>query len=152
MASASSVYIYFHSEYGVLKHSVLEVGMGVLSEDQLTPPSCDDLTFLGWYSSPNFEENTKVEPGYFVGDGEPAMNLYAKWDMVPPVPLEYIIANKEDFVSVANAIREKADTTEGLTFPDGFVEAIVGIQTESPYNEIENSSNGLTIIIGGGER
>lgn len=152
MASASSTYIYFHSEYGVLKHSVLEVGMGALSEDQLTPPSCDDLTFLGWYSSPNFEENTKVEPGYFIGDGETVMNLYAKWDVVSPAPLEYIIANKEDFISVANVIREKTGTTEGLTFPGGFIDAIVGIQTESPYNEIENSSNGLTIIIGGGER
>lgn len=124
MASASSTYIYFHSEYGVLKHSVLEVGMGALSEDQLTPPSGDDLTFLGWYSSPNFEENTKVEPGYFIGDGETVMNLYAKWDVVSPAPLEYIIANKEDFISVANVIREKTGTTEGLTFPGGFIDAI----------------------------
>ena len=41
---------------------------------------------------------------------------------------EYVV-NGEDLVSVADAIREKSGTTEGLTFPDGFVETVGAIDT-----------------------
>lgn len=33
---------------------------------------------------------------------------------------EYVITNKSDLVSVAEAIREKSGTTDTLTFPTGF--------------------------------
>lgn len=39
---------------------------------------------------------------------------------------EYSV-NSADLLAVANAIREKAESTDGLVFPAGFVEAISGI-------------------------
>lgn len=41
---------------------------------------------------------------------------------------DLVIANKDDLVSIANAIREKAESTDGLVFPAGFVEAISAIE------------------------
>lgn len=48
---------------------------------------------------------------------------------------EYVIANKSDLVSVAEAIREKSGTTDTLTFPTGFVSAIGEIQSNSGDDE-----------------
>lgn len=61
-----------------------------------------------------------------------------------------IIASKQDLIDIANAIREKTNTTNGMSLND-MADMIISIKTESPYNEIENNSNGLTIIIGGEE-
>ena len=41
---------------------------------------------------------------------------------------EYL-ANQADFETVANAIRAKGGTTGGLSFPDGFAEAVEAIKT-----------------------
>lgn len=41
---------------------------------------------------------------------------------------EYVIAAKNEFVSVADAIRAKTGSTKPLVFPAGFVEAVEGIQ------------------------
>lgn len=43
---------------------------------------------------------------------------------------EYTV-NAEDLTAVADAIRAKAGTSEGLSFPDGFAAAIAGISTGS---------------------
>lgn len=48
---------------------------------------------------------------------------------------EYVIANKSDLVSVAEAIREKSGITDTLTFPTGFVSAIGEIQSNSGDDE-----------------
>lgn len=40
---------------------------------------------------------------------------------------DLIIANKTDFIEVANAIREKAGTSDPLAFPGGFVNAVESI-------------------------
>lgn len=49
---------------------------------------------------------------------------------------EYVIANKSDLVSVAEAIREKSGTTDTLTFPTGFMSAIGEIQSNSGDDEV----------------
>lgn len=41
---------------------------------------------------------------------------------------EYVIANKSDMTSVANAIRTKGNTTSALSFPDGMIGAIQAIE------------------------
>lgn len=46
---------------------------------------------------------------------------------------EYMV-NASDILSIANAIREKGGTTEGLAFPDGFVSSIQAIQSGSSLN------------------
>lgn len=48
---------------------------------------------------------------------------------------EYVITNKSDLVSVAEAIREKSGITDTLTFPTGFVSAIGEIQSNSGDDE-----------------
>lgn len=45
---------------------------------------------------------------------------------------EYLV-NNADLLAVANAIREKAESTDGLVFPSGFVEAISGIESGGGY-------------------
>jgi hypothetical protein len=45
-----------------------------------------------------------------------------------PVSKDYIVS-QSDLTSIADAIREKAETTDKLVFPNGFVEAISGIET-----------------------
>jgi hypothetical protein len=40
---------------------------------------------------------------------------------------EYVIAYKSDLVAIADAIRAKTGSTEGLELPAGFVEAVEGI-------------------------
>ena len=45
-------------------------------------------------------------------------------------------------VSVANAIRTKGGTTEALTFPDGFVSAIEGIQSGGGENYVVGYAEG----------
>ena len=42
-----------------------------------------------------------------------------------------IIANKKDFVSVADLLRSKINSSKTLSFPDGFKEAINEINIES---------------------
>lgn len=42
---------------------------------------------------------------------------------------ELIIANKEDLVNIADAIREKAGVEDTFAFPDAFAEAISAIET-----------------------
>lgn len=42
---------------------------------------------------------------------------------------EYVLAYKSDFVAVADSIRAKTGASESMAFPDGFVEAVEGIQT-----------------------
>lgn len=49
---------------------------------------------------------------------------------------EYVIANKSDLVSVAEAIREKSGTTDTLTFPTGFVSAIGEIHSNSGDDDV----------------
>ena len=39
------------------------------------------------------------------------------------------ISTGADMVSVANKIREKAGVSDGLVFPDGWIETIEGIKT-----------------------
>ena len=46
---------------------------------------------------------------------------------------EYMV-NASDILSIANAIREKGGTTEGLAFPDDFVSSIQAIQSGSGLN------------------
>lgn len=41
---------------------------------------------------------------------------------------EFIITNRDDFVAVADAIREKSGTSEPLVFPEGFTSAVEGLQ------------------------
>ena len=50
---------------------------------------------------------------------------------------DLVIANKDDLVSIANAIREKAESTDGLVFPAGFVETIANISANSGLFVIE---------------
>ena len=44
---------------------------------------------------------------------------------------DLVIANKSDLVSIADAIREKARISDGLVFPDGFMEAISELEVGS---------------------
>jgi hypothetical protein len=44
---------------------------------------------------------------------------------------EYVIAYKSDLVAIADAIRARTGSTEGLKLPAGFVEAVDGITGES---------------------
>lgn len=42
---------------------------------------------------------------------------------------DLIIANKSDLVSIADAIREKAGLTDGMSFPDEFLDVVNGIES-----------------------
>lgn len=44
---------------------------------------------------------------------------------------QYIIANKDEFTGVAEAIRTKGNTTNTLNWPNGFIDAISAIETGS---------------------
>ena len=57
---------------------------------------------------------------------------------------EYL-TNTTDLTSVANAIREKGDTTELLTYPDEFVTAIQAIQTGTKLQIIVTVKSGATV-------
>lgn len=48
---------------------------------------------------------------------------------------DLVIANKSDLVAVADAIREKAGSTDELSFPGGFVDAVGGISTGGGSDE-----------------
>ena len=66
---------------------------------------------------------------------------------------DLVIANKDDLVSIANAIREKAESTDGLVFPAGFVEAISGIEAggffaEGEFTPANNISTDFILDIG----
>lgn len=42
---------------------------------------------------------------------------------------DLVITQKENLVSIADAIREKAGIEDSMSFPDGFLEAIAGIES-----------------------
>ena len=41
---------------------------------------------------------------------------------------EYVIAEKQDLINIADAIREKAGISGGLALPEGIIEAVAGIE------------------------
>jgi hypothetical protein len=49
-----------------------------------------------------------------------------------------LVVNSDSLVSVADAIREKGNTTEELEFPNGFVDAVNAIESGGGTEEIEN--------------
>lgn len=59
---------------------------------------------------------------------------------------ELLIAEKRDLVAVANAIREKTGLQDKLTFPDGFVEAVGGIEVGGSGASPSASWNDVTFI------
>ena len=63
---------------------------------------------------------------------------------------EYAV-NTADLTAVADAIRAKSGTSEGLSFPDGFVAAIAGISTGAQVASgsfTASRSNSMTITPG----
>ena len=49
---------------------------------------------------------------------------------------DLVITQKENLVSIADAIREKAGIEDGMSFPDGFLEAVEGISTSNVVYEM----------------
>lgn len=60
---------------------------------------------------------------------------------------EKYIADKADFVAVADAIREKAGTSDELSFPAGFVEAVGGISGGIETVEVAISPHKVTLEV-----
>ena len=51
------------------------------------------------------------------------------------------LVQETSLIQVADAIREKAGTTEEILFPDGFVEAVQNIQTGIELPTLENQGS-----------
>lgn len=135
MATASKV-IYYNTEYGDYNH-MFDGAPDIITEDLLPilPSPFFGIKHTGWYTSPTFEENTKVTAGYNLTDI--TLTLYAKWESVP------CLVQGESLRSIAETIREKAGTNEKLKFPDGFINIINNL------NKVETCSINLTGIYDG---
>lgn len=154
MPPSTITYIYFNTKYGetpapksvelyyeVEGYRFYDTSLSDLP--QLTHPS---LIFDGWYSSDTFEESSKLYENSYgeVISPNGSLQLYAKWKSIP------VYCGSMELFEIANAIREKTGETGEIMLND-MKDKITSIKTESPYSTEENT-NGLTVIIGGGEK
>lgn len=80
-------------------------------ESWLPELSLPGMTFLGWYSSETFEEDTKINVGDILLNAS-VVPVYAKWEGNP------IIVDAMAIYDIANAIRERGKTTGGIALKD----------------------------------
>ncbi len=117
-----------------------------MDDEILRDPSCTGLTFLGWYTTPDFKESSKVTEikcSQLTGD----ITLYMKWN-IPTYTITYVlnggtnaagnptsftvdIEDEEDYINI------KAPTMKGMLFDgwyyyDDFTGALT--KTENGYN------------------
>lgn len=117
-----------------------------MDNEVLEDPSCSGLTFLGWYTTPDFKESSKVTEikcSQLTGD----ITLYMKWN-IPTYTITYIlnggtnasgnptsftvdIEDEEDYINI------KAPTKKGMLFDgwyyyDDFTGALT--KTDNGYN------------------
>lgn len=58
-----------------------------------------------------------------------------------PTPAQdLVITEKDNLVSIANAIREKAELTDNFAFPQGFIDAISGIESGGGDNPFKTGT------------
>lgn len=79
-------------------------------ESWLPELSLPGMTFLGWYSSETFEEDTKINVGDVLNTS--VVPVYAKWEGNP------IIVDAMAIYDIANAIRERGKTTGAIALKD----------------------------------
>ena len=94
---------------------------------------------LGWDAPPGytFKEWNAYRDGTGIGfqPGDSLFDVqFAIWEKIP-TPKKYI-ANDQSLTAVADAIREKTETTGKLSFPTGFVNAINNIHKGRPKKVI----------------
>lgn len=117
-----------------------------MDDEILRDPSCTGLTFLGWYTTPDFKESSKITEikcSQLTGD----ITLYMKWN-IPTYTVTYVlnggtnapgnptsftvdIEDEEDYINI------KAPTMKGMLFDgwyyyDDFTGALT--KTDNGYN------------------
>ena len=117
-----------------------------MNDEELNTPTCSGLTFLGWYTSPDFKESTKVTSikcSKLTGD----ITLYMKWN-IPTYNITYVLNGGKnaagnptkftvDIEDETDYINIKAPTKTGMIF-DGwyYYEDFTGAltKTDNGYN------------------
>lgn len=109
MAIIDDVTIYYITEHGIQPDSIL-VQAEETFENYLPELTADGYSFIGWYTSPTFEEDTKIDKNdiiHFDHKKYGEITLYAKW-------LKNAVSVNSKMTALANEVRELSGTSGKL--------------------------------------
>ena len=135
-------YIIYVSEYGTVPSKLkIEGGKTIITSSHLPTLTADGMTFIGWYTSSTFEENTKISVGDSLYLGNEYNYFYAKWEVAD----EIVFVNESSLRNIANAIRNK--TGNSATYqPSQMAGAIEGISTGVDLPTLTNLASELEVF------
>ena len=139
--------IKYSSEYGTtpssknLNYSTQD-NLHIFTEDELPILTADGVTFIGWYTTPTFDNGTMISVGDKIS-ASASITLYAKWEIAD----EVVFVNESSLRNIANAIRNKTGNSNTYQ-PSQMAGAIEGISVGVDLPTLTNPASETEVFEG----